>query len=83
MTPCLTNYRLVYLGYSTVRDYTRYYEQYPDLLGPKGDLKDVQRPWVLEMVREHVPKGAQVIDMGGGYCHLASCLMARLRSDGD
>jgi hypothetical protein len=74
MAACLTNYRLIYLGYSTVRDYTRYYEQYPHLLGPKGDLKDVQRPWALEAVREHVPKGAKVIDLGGASCELASCL---------
>ena len=72
---CLTNYRLASLGYSTVRDYTRYYEHCSQLLGPKGDLKDVQRPWALEAVRHWVPAGAAIIDMGGAGCELASCLM--------
>lgn len=71
----LSNYRLRYLGFSTVHDYTRYFQTCPDLLGPKGDLKDVQRPWVLETLKEYVPKGQAVIDMGGSACELASCFM--------
>jgi len=66
---------LVSLEWPTVRDYVRYVESYPELLGPHGDVKDVQRPWALEQIRRLVPVGAKVIDMGGASCELASQLM--------
>jgi hypothetical protein len=67
-------FELVEAGYSKVSEYTRYFEQYPALIGPKGDLKDVQRPWALEKVRELVAPSGQIIDLGGSACELASIL---------
>ena len=71
----LSNYQLRYLGFSTVRDYTRYIQEFDDLLGTKGDLKNVQRPWALETLKKHLKPGVAIIDMGGSACELASCLM--------
>jgi hypothetical protein len=67
-------FELVEAGYSKVSEYTKYFETYPNLIGPKGDLKDVQRPWVLEKTNELVPIG-RVIDLGGAACELAGVLM--------
>jgi hypothetical protein len=75
MATFLANYRLVYVGYSTARDYTRCYEQYRSLLGVKGGLKDVQRPWAFEAVREYILKEAKTIAMEDGSCEFASCFM--------
>ncbi len=69
-------FELVALGYTRVRDYVRYCEEYPGLTGVKGDLKDAQRPWVLEAVQEHLPAGDRVLDLGGARCELAGALDA-------
>ena len=68
-------FELVEVGYSRVSDYTRYFDRYPTLMYPKGDLKDVQRPWALEKTRELVQPNGLVVDLGGGGCQLASELM--------
>jgi hypothetical protein len=68
-------FELVDVGYSRVSDYTRYFDRYPSLMHPKGDLKDVQRPWALEATLGLVKPGGQVIDLGGAGCQLASALM--------
>ncbi len=75
----MSEYELVSLDYSTVRDYTRYWEEHSDLIGERGALKDVQRPWVLETVDDLIPGGSFVADMGGAACDLASCLAQNYR----
>jgi 2-polyprenyl-3-methyl-5-hydroxy-6-metoxy-1,4-benzoquinol methylase len=66
---------LTSLGYSRVQDYLRYHEAYPQLMNAKGDLKDVQRPWALEAVRQLVSPGGRILDLGGAACELAATLM--------
>lgn len=68
-------YRVHGIETSTVRDYVAYAARYPRLIGKKGDVKDVQRPWALEAVRARVPRGTKIIDMGGSNCELAAELM--------
>jgi len=69
-------FELVELTYGTVRDYVRYCEEHPGLVGEEvpGDLKDVQRPWALETVNEYLPKGGRTLDLGGARCQLAAAL---------
>ncbi len=59
-------YKLESIGFSTVRDYSRYFSEYPNLLGEYGDLKDVQRPWALEQIHSKVKPLSKILDMGGG-----------------
>lgn len=66
---------LVELSYAKVIDYVGYCERWPQLVGPYGDLKDVQRPWALEFVQAHSMQGARVLDLGGSRCELARVLM--------
>lgn len=61
----VAGYEIKQVGHSTVRDYTRYFVDHPELVGDLGDLGDVQRPWALEQVQEYLPKGARVLDLGG------------------
>ena len=68
-------FELVDVGYSRVSDYTRYFDRYPTLMYPKGDLKDVQRPWALEKTAELVKPTGLVVDLGGAGCQLARELM--------
>lgn len=75
----MPRFELVSVGYSTVPDYLRYRQAYPWLIGEKGDLKDVQRPWALEKVVELLPKGARVVDLGGSRGELAGALSAHAK----
>lgn len=70
-------FELIELSYTTVREYVRYSDAYPDLITGKGDLKDAQRPWALEAVNALVPLGGRVLDLGGSRCELASAMAPR------
>jgi hypothetical protein len=69
-------FELVALEYTTVREYVRYCDDYPTLVTGKADLKDAQRPWVLEAVKRYVPGGGKVLDLGGSRCELAGAMAA-------
>ncbi len=70
----MPNFELIYAGYSTIPDYLRYRESYPSLVSEKADLKDVQRPWALEKIKDLLPQGAGVVDLGGSRAELADAL---------
>lgn len=69
-------FELVEIHVPTVRDYIGYAERHPALVGPHGDLKDVQRPWVMETCARLLDPGARIIDLGGAACELAGVLKA-------
>ncbi|RJG40885.1 class I SAM-dependent methyltransferase [Mesorhizobium sp. DCY119] len=73
-------FELVSVSYSKVPDFIRYREDFPELMSKEIDLKDVQRPWAAEIVRQHVLQGGRVLDMGGAAAELAANLMDEYRA---
>jgi hypothetical protein len=68
------------LGYATVRDYCDSVERLPLLATSSGDLKDVQRPWMLKAIVGSVPPGGRLLEIGAGEPLVAGHL-ARLGYD--
>ena len=65
------------VSYATVRDFCDSLERLPLLAGANGDLKDVQRPWVLKAVVGAVPPGSRLLEIGAGEPLVAE-LLSRL-----
>lgn len=65
------------VSYATVADYVDSFQHLNRLTTAQGDLKDVQRPWVLKAIIATVPKGGRVLEIGGGEPYVAD-LLARL-----
>jgi hypothetical protein len=65
------------LGYATVEDYSDSVDYLPALATLNGDLKDVQRPWILKAILGRVPRGARLLEIGGGDPWVAD-LLARV-----
>jgi Methyltransferase domain len=65
------------LSYATVRDYCDSFENLSPLATKSGDLKDVQRPWMIKAVLGSVPRGARLLEIGAGEPIVAD-LLARL-----
>jgi SAM-dependent methyltransferase len=62
------------VSYATVRDWVDSLGRHPDLATKNKDLKDVQRPWVLKTVSARVPRGARLLEIGGGDPWVADLL---------
>jgi glycosyltransferase involved in cell wall biosynthesis/2-polyprenyl-3-methyl-5-hydroxy-6-metoxy-1,4-benzoquinol methylase len=62
------------LGYATVRDYCDSTDTFPALATLSGDLKDVQRPWMLKAVVGCVQPGGRLLEIGAGDPHVADLL---------
>lgn len=54
------------LNYATVRDYCDSADRFPQVLKLDGDLKDVQRPWMIKSIIENLPVGSKLLEIGGG-----------------
>lgn len=65
------------ISYATVRDYVDSFQHMHALTNAQGDLKDVQRPWILKAVLAKVPRGGRVLEIGGGQPYVAD-MLARL-----
>jgi SAM-dependent methyltransferase len=65
------------LGYATVEDYSDSVDYLPALATLNHDLKDVQRPWILKALLGRLPRGARLLEIGGGDAWVAD-LLARL-----
>lgn len=65
------------VGYATVGDYVDSFENLNPLASAQGDLKDVQRPWMLKAIVSSVPRGGTLVEIGGGQPYVAD-LLARL-----
>jgi hypothetical protein len=63
------------LGYATVRDYCDSHDAMNDLATFNGDLKDVQRPWMVKAVLGHVPPGGRLLEIGAGQPLVADLLV--------
>ena len=53
------------LGYATVKDYCDSFDHMANLM-QNGDLKDVQRAWMLKTILGMVPVGGRVLEIGAG-----------------
>lgn len=67
-------FELVSVSVPKIVDYIRYARNFPNLISEKGDVKDVQRPWVVETIRDLLPQGSRVLDLGGSACEVAGFL---------
>jgi SAM-dependent methyltransferase len=70
-------YPVADVSYATVADFVDSFENLNQLACAQGDLKDVQRPWVLKTVLSTVPRGGRILEIGGGQPYVAD-LLARL-----
>lgn len=68
---------LVECSYANVRTYNRLRDSYPTLSPPTGDLKNYQRPWVADAVLQNIPRGAPILEIGGGGGEVADYLSDR------
>jgi glycosyltransferase involved in cell wall biosynthesis len=62
------------LGYATVKDFCDSAENFKDICRLNGDLKNVQRPWIIKAIIASVPFGGKLIEIGAGEPIVASYL---------
>ena len=65
------------LSYGTVRDFADSLDNLAGLARANGDMKDLQRCWVLKAVLGNVERGAPLVEIGAGE-PLVAGLLARL-----
>lgn len=58
-------------SYATVEEYNILLEKYPTIAQLSGDLKNFQRPWVVDSILKQVPRGGRVLEIGADKCELA------------
>ncbi|HTF72513.1 MAG TPA: glycoside hydrolase family 99-like domain-containing protein, partial [Edaphobacter sp.] len=71
------SFQVAPLSYATVTDYCDSFDHLNPLTTSNGDLKDVQRPWVLKAILGRVPKGGRLLEIGAGEPFVAD-LLSRL-----
>ncbi|MEO6727114.1 MAG: class I SAM-dependent methyltransferase [Blastocatellia bacterium] len=69
-----SRYRTEAFDYATARDYCDSADWLSPLMLFNGDLKDVQRPWMLKAVLATTPPGSRLIEIGGGEPRVAAAL---------
>jgi SAM-dependent methyltransferase len=68
-------YPVAPLSYGTVRDYCDSYDHLRPLATACGDLKDLQRPWMLKAILASVgSRGARLLEIGAGEPLVADLL---------
>ena len=68
------NYKTEPISYATVRDFCDSLDNLNDLATINRDLKDCQRPWILKAILGSIPKGAKLLEIGGGEPFVADKL---------
>lgn len=68
------HYPVADVSYATVADFVDSFQHLNRLTTAQGDLKDVQRPWVLKAIIGKVPKGGRILEIGGGQPYVADLL---------
>jgi glycosyltransferase involved in cell wall biosynthesis len=63
-----------FLSYATVKDYCDSADRFPNIMRLDGDLKDVQRPWMVKSILQMIPNGAKLLEIGGGEPKVADAL---------
>src|SRR5438105_8462361 len=67
-------------SYATVRDYCESLDYLPHITGMDGDLKNVQRPWMVKALLRAVPPPGRLLEIGGG-APIVSGFLNELGSD--
>lgn len=67
-------YPLRDVSVATVRDYCDSWDNLHSLSALAGDLKDVQRPWMLKALIASVPPGGRICEIGAGEPFVAGIL---------
>jgi glycosyltransferase involved in cell wall biosynthesis/ubiquinone/menaquinone biosynthesis C-methylase UbiE len=62
------------LDYATVKDYCDSADHFSQVMRFDGDLKDVQRPWMVKSILGMLPLGAKLLEIGGGEPLVANAL---------
>lgn len=62
------------IGVATVRDYCDSWDHMRPLASIAGDLKDVQRPWMVKAIVGSVPIGGRICEIGAGEPFVAEFL---------
>jgi hypothetical protein len=68
------------VSFATVRDYCDSADYLGALATNSGDLKDVQRPWLIKAILANVPSGGRLLEIGAGTPTVAH-ILARLGYD--
>jgi glycosyltransferase involved in cell wall biosynthesis len=69
-----TRFQIEPVSYATVNDYCDSFDNLNPLATSNGDLKDVQRPWILKAILGRVPRGGKVLEIGAGEPFVADVL---------
>lgn len=62
------------MNYATARDFCDSADYLPQLCKLNGDLKNVQRPWIVKEILRQVPLGGKLLEVGGGIPAVAGFL---------
>jgi hypothetical protein len=62
------------LSYPTVKDFCDSVENFKDLCSLNGDLKNVQRPWLVKTILRILPEGSKLLEIGAGEPKVADFL---------
>lgn len=62
------------IEYATVRDFSDSLQRLNQLATAQGDLKDVQRPWMVKALASLLSKGGRIVEVGGGQPYVADAL---------
>ena len=68
------NYKTKDLSYATVGDFDDSVQHFPSICGLNGDLKNVQRPWIIKAIIANVPLKAKLLEIGAGEPLVADIL---------
>src|SRR5829696_2911072 len=68
------------ISYATVRDHADSIDNLPPLATVTGDMKDVQRCWMVKAILGTVPSGSRLVEIGAGE-PLVAAVLARLGYD--
>jgi SAM-dependent methyltransferase len=68
------SYPIEPLGYGTVRDFCDSFDHLHELATRNGDLKDLQRPWILKAVLAKAARPGRVLEIGAGEPFVADLL---------
>jgi len=63
------------ISYATARDFCDSADYLPQLCKLNGDLKNVQRPWIVKEILRQVPLGSKLLEVGGGIPAVAGFLI--------
>lgn len=69
-----SNYEIQEESYSTVKDFYDSLDNLKEFCNLNGDLKNVQRPWMIKAVIAKVKKGGKILEIGAGEPIVANFL---------